>query len=915
MDSNAWHSFIKSCLDILRNGKSKFDGLKVINEFVNLITLKLVENRISDEIQYNGIESESDTNIRIGNDCKITYLYDNYCKPKHIGKSDKCNELFELLYDKNRIWNIEPIYDDTDKFIGHQMIRNTKKECIIVRFNKHTESLHCITGNSVDTKTLTCFELKHAEDVQLLIKKIHETFIEIDFSEFNYDAFGEGYEKMMADELGNSSKRYGQYFTRRDLIDLVLDELDIKPTDKCYDPAVGTGGFILGFSKKCKDTEFIKNNIYGGEVLEDVYMTMAFNMLSYNLDKCIKNINLGSSLDTERHNKLINTIDKVGANPPYGMSIKCNIKEFPVKVLDSTALFLQHIFYVLKVGGKAGVVIDRGILNNGTDKKNSWEGRLRKFLLENTKITKIINLPTGIFKHTNFATSVIFFTKCEPVKSGKYNTDNIEYIEGYFKDEDKGNGNKKMYLKDAKILTMGIIKSKNHSLKFDDFFKVVEVKQNTKGWIKLGEIIESDNAGEVIDKSYFNKGDKILYSCSNDVMKTNFNDFPEKKLTQIGDLLLPRNGSQIPFVKIPESDTLYTNVVSRIKINKTYNYKFISYYLNISIKSFMIGDEANSIPSYNLTRWKDRLIPNLTPQHQQEIVEFLDEIYKTNSINDTVKYMKDYPIFNLLIDKNYSGFKQVIWFQENIPRLMAEMENIPKKKNYYIQAMFNTVMAKGGEMKRLGDIVELKCGKSISKANLIEEGFPYFGANGIIGYTDTYLFDGNYILIARNGTIGAVHIYDGKFYPSDHTFTLKPNECNINYLYLYLKNVVIWKDLAVHNGMPGITRPILENIQIPIPPLEIQQEIINKIKALDDHTSHYSTYAKTLEQELSNIMETIQNMTVKPEIEQPDIKPEDIAEIETKSVDTQPKQINVKPKTKAKTGKTKKQNITIDSTF
>ena len=48
MDSNQWQTFLKSCLDILRNGRSKFDGLKAINEFLTLITLKLVEHRIRD---------------------------------------------------------------------------------------------------------------------------------------------------------------------------------------------------------------------------------------------------------------------------------------------------------------------------------------------------------------------------------------------------------------------------------------------------------------------------------------------------------------------------------------------------------------------------------------------------------------------------------------------------------------------------------------------------------------------------------------------------------------------------------------------------------------------------------------------------------------------------------------------------
>jgi len=48
---------------------------------------------------------------------------------------------------------------------------------------------------------------------------------------------------------------------------------------------------------------------------------------------------------------------------------------------------------------------------------------------------------------------------------------------------------------------------------------------------------------------------------------------------------------------------------------------------------------------------------------------------------------------------------------------------------------------------------------------------------------------------------------------------------------------------------------------IPIPPLNIQQEIINKIEQLNEISSHYKQYANTLQIELDNIMETIKNMT------------------------------------------------------
>ena len=69
MDTLQWQAFLKSCLDILRNGDSIYDGLKAINEFITLITLKLVENRICE--MDNNFDSNDDK-IRIGLDCRFT---------------------------------------------------------------------------------------------------------------------------------------------------------------------------------------------------------------------------------------------------------------------------------------------------------------------------------------------------------------------------------------------------------------------------------------------------------------------------------------------------------------------------------------------------------------------------------------------------------------------------------------------------------------------------------------------------------------------------------------------------------------------------------------------------------------------------------------------------------------------------
>jgi type I restriction-modification system DNA methylase subunit len=363
MDTIQWQSFIKSCLDILRNGQSKFDGLKAINEFITLITLKLIENRICDET--NEITNEN-YQIPIGADCKIENLYNSFCTSEKLKEKSSASELFDLIYNRMRIWDIEQVIDDDLNVISEKKTRNGKKECVIVRFNKYTDFLSHVTKNTNDSKTLTSFLPIHARDVQKLIIKIHETFENIDLNSFSYDAFGEAYEKMMSDELGNGSKRNGQHFTKRSLIKLIIDELEIKETDICYDPSCGTGGFILEFAKRYPTTEFINNNIYGQELLEDVHKILCFNMLAHHVDGCLEHLSNGDTMDRTYNHFSKDKFDKIGANPPFGVSIDSYPDYYKIKVKDSVALFIQHIYYSLKDGGKAGIVIDRGILNNGT---------------------------------------------------------------------------------------------------------------------------------------------------------------------------------------------------------------------------------------------------------------------------------------------------------------------------------------------------------------------------------------------------------------------------------------------------------------------------------------------------------------------------------------------------------------------
>lgn len=855
MNSTQWQSTIKSCLDILRNGKSKFDGLKAINEFITLITLKLVENRIQNENE----NDENDENyiIPIGNECKMKNLYEKYCSPEKIKDLNNAKLLFDLIYNKSRVFDINQNIDDNFNVISENKTRNDKKECILVRFNYYTNGLSHATKNTTDNKTLTSFESKHAIDVQNLIIKIHESFKDIDLNKFGYDAFGEAYEKVMTDEIG--TKRYGQYFTKRDLIDLIIDELNIKPTDKCYDPTCGTGGFILGFAKKHKNNKnFINNNIHGQELIDEVHKSLCFNMLAHNIDGCLKNILNGDSMEKSYHIKVKDKYDIIGANPPFGMSFNSCSDEYKIKVKDSVGLFLQHIYFSLKDGGRAGVVIDRGILNNGTDKKNSWHTRLRKFLLENCKFTKIINLPTGIFKHTNFATSVIFFTK------GGITTD-IKYIEGYFADSDKGKGDKTLLLGEEKIVTMEQIKSKNYSLKFDDYFKIKEVKQDMEQWVRLGDVCKLER-GKVITTKSLNGGNYPVIGGGQNPMGYH-NEFNRKE----NCILVSGSGSYSGYLSKYDKKVWASDCFSIESKTTNLDESYLWYYLKLNQNKIYELQHGQGQPHVNTNDMIDFIIPNIPLDHQTEIVEFLDKIYSKVSIDDTIKYMKGYNIFSLLIDKNYEGFNTIIWFQKNIPRLLKEKDNIPKKKNYYIQSLFDSIRSKC-QMMKLGDICDVKFGTRITKGKdevekNTENAYPVYGGGGITFYTDKYNRDGETLLLSRFGVSpNCVRIIKGKLFLNDSGMSIQSKDEKL--IFDYLKYFIINKHQYIYNNYTSgnaqqnmETNKLLNEFQIPVPSLEIQEEIINKINKLNEQSSHYDTYAKVIQTELDNITETIQNMT------------------------------------------------------
>lgn len=185
----------------------------------------------------------------------------------------------------------------------------------------------------------------------------------------------------------------------------------------------------------------------------------------------------------------------------------------------------------------------------------------------------------------------------------------------------------------------------------------------------------------------------------------------------------------------------------------------------------------------------------------------------------------------------------------------ATLEEL-KAKNYslnYKQYLAQSVAeVEGFEMIKLGDIVTITTGKNKTPDDKKGKLYPYYGTSGITGYTDHFLEDGDYILTARNGTIGNTFIINGKSYPSDHMFTIRTKpKCILKYLYYWImsnKNIMI--NLANVTTIPGITRASLVDIIIPLPSLERQQQIVESIDGFTQLVHHEEQALKMLEKQV-----------------------------------------------------------------
>lgn len=153
----------------------------------------------------------------------------------------------------------------------------------------------------------------------------------------------------------------------------------------------------------------------------------------------------------------------------------------------------------------------------------------------------------------------------------------------------------------------------------------------------------------------------------------------------------------------------------------------------------------------------------------------------------------------------------------------------------------------GVEYRELREVLKIKNGKDYKAFG--EGDIPVYGSGGIMAYVDTYVYDKPTVLIPRKGSIDKLYYVDTPFWNVDTIFYTEISEKIIlpRFVYHYLLREHLEK-LNTAGGVPSLTQTVLNKVKIPVPPLEVQAEIV---RILDNFTELTAELQAKLEEELT----------------------------------------------------------------
>jgi type I restriction enzyme M protein len=241
------------------------------------------------------------------------------------------------------------------------------------------------------------------------------------------DVKGEIYEGLLQKNAEDVKGGAGQYFTPRPLIKAIVEVMQPEPGITICDPACGTGGFIIAahdyisnhYQLDVEQKRFLRFNTFSGkDIVDSVARLCVMNLYLHGIGGDTNPIEVGDSLISDPGTRF----DMVLTNPPFGRKSSITLtnsegqtdresliyerQDFWATSSNKQLNFLQHVKTLLKINGKAAIVVPDNVLFEGGAGEN-----VRRKLLHECDMHTLLRLPTGVFYAQGVKANVLFFDK------------------------------------------------------------------------------------------------------------------------------------------------------------------------------------------------------------------------------------------------------------------------------------------------------------------------------------------------------------------------------------------------------------------------------------------------------------------------------------------------------------------------
>lgn len=450
-------------------------------------------------------------------------------------------------------------------------------------------------------------------------------------------------------------------------------------------------------------------------------------------------------------------------------------KKYDLKGTDKEAVSLIQFMDMVADGGRVVGVLKEGVFFDKSYRK------LREHLVTHFNVREIISVPQDQFENTSTKTSILVFDNVEEKTTKVVFRELVvdKYVEDKFA-EVRG----KIVLAESAGDICGVNDSIVSEATIDELLANPICSLNGKDYGKkelvVGEGYDAIKLGDLCvclstTKHCTNIGkDNGLYRfyCSSQIKKL-YVDFCEVNTPSI---ILGQGGNFNIHFDTNFTPSKHVCVLQQINSNDIL-LKYLYYVIPLLRSMFIVN--GTTIGWLNKTNIKGFTIPvPKSPEKTQQWVDYISAPYTEKNAKQT---------------------------------RVAELET-------FVQTRIREITTKEDcEEVKLGDLCEIKSGNAIKNENRKGSLYPYYAANGVSGYVDEYLFDGKFIVCAQDGSIGATHLVNCKFYASNHVWVLKVKFIISYYLYTILKNCTDYDKITSGSVIPKLTRDKLVSIKIKLP--------------------------------------------------------------------------------------------------